>query len=205
MRLIFEGLALGLSAGVYCLGACLIFFMPYLLAEGKQKIYENLAKISSFLLGRLIAYIIFALVLGFLGAAYKNIFTARFSHICLIIASLLMLSYCFAQNFTRHAFCANFIQRFSLLRIPFFLGLFTGLNPCPPFLVGATRLWTLHSIAGGVILFVAFFLGTSVYIFPLVFVAYLNKSARIKQIGLMVALLSGLWFLFVGIAGLLNV
>ena len=52
------------------------------------------------------------------------------------------------------------------------------------------------------ILFIAFFLGTSVYMIPLAFVSYINKSVRIRQISLMVALLSGAWFLYVGISGL---
>lgn len=204
IQIILEGLLLGVSAGIYCLGACLVFFTPYLLVEGKQRVSENLRKISLFILGRLIAYIVFALIMGFIGSSYKNIFTARFSYISLIVASSLMLAYSFAHNFRDTKFCAPFIKRFSLMRIPFFLGIFTGLNPCPPFLVGAARLWTLNNILGGVMLFVAFFLGTSVYMIPLIFVSYLNKSERIKQIGLMVALLSGAWFLFVGISGLIR-
>lgn len=204
IRIIFEGLMLGLSAGVYCIGACLVFFMPYLLVEGRQKISENLKKVLSFMLGRLTAYIVFALIIGFIGAAYKNMFTARFSHICLIAASLLMLSYSLTRNFKDSGFCAGLMKDFSLLRIPFFLGLFTGLNPCPPFLVGAARLWTLNNITVGVVLFAAFFLGTSVYMIPLIFVSWLNKSERIKQIGLMTAMLSSLWFLFVGISGLIR-
>ncbi len=202
-RIIIEGLMLGLSAGINCLGTCFIFFMPYLLVEGKQKAFENLNKIFLFMAGRLIAYIAFALIMGFLGAAYRNIFTAGFSYICLISASVLMLIYSLS-HIRDSGFCAFLIKRFSLLRIPFLLGLFTGLNPCPPFLVGMARLLTLNNILGGVVLFIAFFLGTSVYMIPLVFVSYFNKSARIKQIGLMVALLSGFWFLAVGITGLMQ-
>jgi len=204
IRIILEGLLLGLSAGIYCLGACLVFFMPYLLVEGKQRIFENLSKVLSFMLGRLIAYIAFALIIGFVGSSYYSIFTARFSHICLIVAASFMLIYSFTHNFRDSGFCAPFINRFSLMRIPFFLGLFTGLNPCPPFLVGVVRLWTLNNIFGGVVLFIAFFLGTSIYMIPLAFVSYFNKSERIRQIGLMLALLSSLWFLFVGITGLMH-
>ncbi|OGX00590.1 MAG: hypothetical protein A3I73_02150 [Omnitrophica bacterium RIFCSPLOWO2_02_FULL_45_16] len=204
IRIIFEGLMLGLSAGIYCVGACLVFFMPYLLIEGRQKVFENLRKILSFMLGRLISYIAFALIIGFIGASYRNIFTVRFSHICLIAASLLMLIYSVTHNVKDSRFCAGLANRFNLMRLPFFLGLFTGLNPCPPFLVGATRLWTLNDIFGGVILFIAFFLGTSVYMIPLIFVSYINKSERIKHIGVMMALLSSLWFLFMGILGLIR-
>jgi len=204
MRIILEGLMLGLSSGIYCVGSCLVFFMPYLLVEGKQKMFENLGKILSFMIGRLIAYIAFALIVGFIGSSYQSLFTNRFSNICLIVAASLMLIYSLSHSFRDSGFCAPFIRRFSLLRIPFFLGLFTGLNPCPPFLVGVARLLTLNNILGGVVLFVAFFLGTSVYMIPLLFVSYLNKNERIKQIGIMLALLSSIWFLFVGIAGLMR-
>jgi sulfite exporter TauE/SafE len=203
-RIILEGLMLGLSAGIYCVGSCFAFFVPYLMVEGKQKTFENLRKILSFMAGRLMAYIAFALAMGFLGSSYRDIFTARFSYICLIIASTLMLVYTLSHSFKDPALCALFIRRFGLMRMPFFLGLFTGLNPCPPFLVGVTRLWTLNDIFGGMVLFAAFFLGTSAYMIPMMFVSYLNRSERIRQIGMMVALLSGIWFLFAGITGLMR-
>jgi len=204
IQVILEGLMLGLSTGVYCVGVCLVFFMPYLLVEGKHKVFENSRKILLFMSGRLIAYIGFALIIGFIGANHRDILTARFSHFSLVMASLLMLTYALTNNFPDHKFCKSFLQRFSVMRVPFFLGLFSGLNPCAPFLVGVTRLLTLEGILNGVILFVAFFLGTSVYMVPLVFVSYLNRIERVKQIGSIVALLSGVWFLFVGLTGLMR-
>jgi sulfite exporter TauE/SafE len=202
--IIIEGFLLGLSAGVYCVGSCMVFFMPYLVVEGRQNIFDNLKKISSFMLGRLIAYIIFAVVAGLIGTAYGNIFTARFSNICLVAASSFMIVYSLTRNSRSSGFCALFVERASLMRVPFFLGMLTGLNPCPPFLVGTARLWTLHDISGGVVLFIAFFMGTSIYMIPLVFVPFISKSERIKRIAIMVALISGVWFLFMGIAGLMR-
>lgn len=195
---------LGVSAGVYCAGTCLVFFMPYLLAEGEQRMSGNLKKISLFMLGRLIAYIGFALIVGLVMSANRSIFTARFSHIALIMASSVMLVYALAHNFSGSQACVSFLRKARLMRIPFFLGLFTGLNPCPPFLVGAARLWTINDIFGGVVLFSAFFLGTSVYMIPLAFVSYLNRSERVRRIGVIMAMLSGVWFLFIGISGLIR-
>ncbi len=100
IRIIFEGVMLGVSAGVYCAGTCLVFFMPYLLAEGEQRMSGNLKKISLFMLGRLIAYIGFALIVGLVMSANRSIFTARFSHIALIMASTVMLVYGQAHNFS---------------------------------------------------------------------------------------------------------
>jgi sulfite exporter TauE/SafE len=153
IRTIFEGLMLGLSSGIYCASSCLVFFMPYLVVEGKQKISENLKKVASFMIGRLVAYIAFAFVISFIGSSYHNIVTARFSNICLIAASSMMLAYSLTHNFGNSGFCSGLSKSFSLMRVPFFFGFFTGLNPCPPFLVGAARLWTLKSIPMGVVLF----------------------------------------------------
>ena len=204
IQIIIEGLLLGLSSGAYCAGTCLVFFMPYLLVEGRERPGENLNKILLFLSGRLIAYIAFAVFAGFIGTSQRDIFSAKFSHISLAAASLFMLIYALSHNFSETGACKFLLQRFSLMRIPFFLGLFTGLNPCLPFLVGVARLWTLHSIFRGVIMFIAFFCGTALYMIPLVFIAYLNRLERVKRIGLIIALLSSIWFLFVGIAGLLG-
>jgi len=204
MRLVIEGLMLGLSSGVYCAGTCLVFFMPYLLAEGKSDVVENSKKILFFLSGRLLAYIAFAFIMGLLKSASPNIFTAKFSHISLIIVSLLLLVYALINASPDWSLCKLFIRRFNLMRIPFFLGFFTGLNPCLPFIVGVARLLTLNSILGGVVMFIAFFLGTSVYMIPLIFVSYLNRLERLKTIGLILAMLSGIWFLFVGISGLIG-
>ena len=202
IRIIIEGFALGLSAGVYCAGACLVFFMPYLVVEGRPGYSENLKKILSFMSGRLAGYIFFALAAGLIGTTYRNIFSAKFSSACLVIASALMLAYAFSHNFSGSGICARLAGRFSMLRMPFFLGLFSGLNPCMPFLVGLTRIWTLDSVFAGVVLFIAFFFGTSVYMVPLLFVSCINRSDRIRRIGVIVALMSGVWFLFVGISGL---
>lgn len=204
IRIVLEGLVLGLSTGSYCLGMCFVFFMPYLCVEGQKNVFENFKKISLFLSGRLIAYVAFALIMGSLGAAGHNIITARVASLSLVAVSLLMLFYGLTHNFADSRFCQTMLHRFKLMRVPFFLGLFSGLNPCPPFLVGLARLWTLNSIMGGVVLFIAFFFGTSVYLAPLVFVAYLNRVERIRQIGLIVTLLSSVWFLFVGITGLMQ-
>ncbi len=204
IRIILEGLLLGLSSGAYCLGTCLVFFMPYLLAEGRQKVFENAVKVSLFLLGRFIAYISFAWAIGFIGVAGRNFFSAKFSYLSLIIASLLMLFYSFTRNFPGSGFCTIHLPKFSLMRIPFFLGVFSGLNPCLPFLTGVSRLWTLPSVFQGVILFTGFFLGTSLYMVPLIYVSYLNRIARVRQIGLILTGLTGAWFLFVGLSAIIK-
>lgn len=203
LQIVLEGLLLGLSTGAYCVGVCLVFFLPYLLVEARKNIFENIRNILFFMLGRLIAYIIFASLMGILSIRYKQNIAAKFSYASLIIISLLMVIYAITHNFRESRFCKIIFHHFSLRRMPFALGILSGLNPCLPFLLGTARIWTLESIWLGVVLFFAFFMGTSVYMIPLVFVSYLNRIERLQQIGLIMAFLSGLWFLFVGISGLI--
>lgn len=203
LNIIIEGLLLGLSTGVACLGVCLVFFMPYLLVEGKQSVVDNLRNILFFMLGRLISYIGFALFMGFLATRHKPM-PARFSYFSLIIISCLMLIYALTQNFRESGFCRRLIRHFSSVRMPFVLGLLLGLSPCVPFLAGVLRIWTLQSVYKSVILFFAFFLGTSVYMIPLIFTSFLNRIERVKRIGLIMAFISGAWFLFEGILGLMR-
>ncbi len=204
IRVVLEGLLLGLSSGVYCLGTCLVFFMPYLLAEGRQNVFENFRKIALFMLGRFVAYILFALLMGFISVTHRNIFSAKFSYFSLIIASLLMLFYSFTRSFPGSRFCMVHLPKFNLVRMPFFLGVFSGLNPCLPFLTGVSRLWTLQSVFQGVILFTGFFLGTSLYMIPLISVSYLNRIERVRQIGLILTGITGAWFLFVGLSAVIK-
>lgn len=203
LQVTIEGLLLGLSSGAYCLGACFVFFMPYLLAEAKEKTAENLKNILFFLSGRLISYIIFALVIGFLGGRFRNVFTDKMSHLSLVVVSSLMLVYGLTKNFGELRFCRFILTHFTAIRMPFILGLFLGLNPCMPFLTGAIRIWTLGSVFLAVILFSAFFLGSSLYLIPLVFISYLNRIGRLEQIGAILSLISGIWFLFIGLSGLI--
>ena len=204
IRIFFEGLLLGLSTGAYCMGTCLVFFMPYLLAEGRHGVRDNLNTVLFFMLGRFISYICFAVLVSFLGVKYRDIFTNRVFYFGLIIVSVLMLVYALTRSFGELKFCRRLLGHFSSARMPFVLGMLSGLHPCMPFLAAAARVLTLGSILLGVVLFLAFFLGTSVYMIPMFFVSYLNRVERLKQIGLMILFLSGLWFLCVGISGVMK-
>ena len=57
--LLAEGFGLGLSTGLYCLGACAPLFVPYLLAEGGGW-RPQLRALVEFMAGRLAAYLLFA-------------------------------------------------------------------------------------------------------------------------------------------------
>jgi hypothetical protein len=52
---------------------------------------------------------------------------------------------------------------------------------------------------GGVLLFVAFFVGTSLYMLPMAFVGLLSKYEQIREIARLTAIIVGVVFLLMGI------
>jgi sulfite exporter TauE/SafE len=204
IQVLIEGFSLGISTGFYCLGACMPFFLPYLLVGGEAKLKSNLNIILEFLLGRMFAYISFAIVVSFLGIKFKGYVSPKLVALALILSSLLMIGYAFIHTMPKLDFCKHFLSKGKSLRFPLMLGFLIGFNPCSPFLVGMVRLLMLGSIIKSIILFFAFFIGTSIYIMPLVFVGVLSRIERIRLIGTTVAFITGFWFLMFGIINLIK-
>jgi len=204
MAVIIEGLTLGLSTGGYCLSACLPILLPYMLSEGKKGLAANAKLIIEFLSGRLIAYIIFAVIISLLGERFKGVLPAKLLAAGMIITALLMITYAITKNFSKLKFCERLAQGQHLSRMPFLLGFLIGINVCPPFFIGTIRLLELGSVFLGAVFFFFFFLGTSIYILPLLSLAWAVKIKRLQNIGNMIALIVGAWFLMIGIITLLR-
>lgn len=199
-QIITEGFILGLSTGIYCLGACGPFFVPYLLAEGKGKIKTNLGYILEFMLGRLIAYLLFALVVSFVGTRYQTEVPPKLLSLALIFSSLLLIAYALTKNIPQWRFCNWLTAHFHISRMPFFLGFLVGFNICPPFVVGLMRLLEISNMMHGALFFLSFFGGTSVYMLPLILLGPLAAwIERLRFIASLAAMLSGVWFLINGI------
>jgi len=199
MLLILEGLALGLSTGGYCLGACIPFLIPYMLSEAKSGVFQNLKFILEFLFGRLLAYIIFAFVISVLGQNFQGLAFSKILSVAMIISALLMLVYAFAKNFPKLHFCVKIGSNRHFAKMPFFLGFLIGINICPPFLIGMIKLLELASVAKGLVYFLGFFIGTAFFTLPLLSVTWLTKIKRLQNIGNITAFIVGAWFLLVGI------
>ncbi|HID64084.1 MAG TPA: sulfite exporter TauE/SafE family protein, partial [Anaerolineae bacterium] len=112
--------------------------------------------------------------------------------------SLLLVLYALAQSLPRPGLC-RFVKGHSA-RMPPVLGFLTGLNPCPPFLLAAARVLKGADPLGGVLLFVAFFAGTSLYMLPLAFVGLLSRYEQIREVARLTAIIVGVVFLLMGIS-----
>lgn len=196
--MIWQGFLLGLSTGVFCLGYCAPVFVPYVLAEARPQLGMSLGLAGQFLLGRLAAYALFGLAAGYLGVWVGGSLPRWVIALSLMGLSLLLVLYALAQSLPRPGLC-RFVKGHSA-RMPPVLGFLTGLNPCPPFLLAAARVLKGADPLGGVLLFVAFFAGTSLYMLPLAFVGLLSRYEQIREVARLTAIIVGVVFLLMGIS-----
>ncbi|MFH1830305.1 MAG: sulfite exporter TauE/SafE family protein [Pseudomonadota bacterium] len=187
-------LLLGLSTGVYCVVYCIPFVAPVMVTE-ERKAKENFNVLAKFILGRLLGYLAFGLMAGYLGTKLGGVNWQKAAMIALALLSIILILHAVGLwQAQRFSLCA-FIKR-SNPDIPLVMGVLLGVNACPPFLLSLTYVLTLQSTLKGLIYFFMFFIGTSVYFIPLFFLGYLNKVREFQIAGRICAVIVG--FLFLG-------
>ena len=66
MILIIKALLLGLSTGIFCLSYCLPVIVPLVLSQ-EQKMRQSFWLVGKFVGGRLLGYLLFGALVGYLG------------------------------------------------------------------------------------------------------------------------------------------
>jgi hypothetical protein len=199
-----EAFFLGLSNGVSCVAYCAPVLLPYLLGEGKG-VFGNCLLTGQFLLGRLLGYLLFAVLAW---AAGRMLLPEGPRHDLLIgcaygLFAVLLIHYGFFKvNASCEAGCTKAYHRFLSFEkasLPAVAGLVTGLAFCPPFLLAFTGAAGQESLMGSLFFFISFFAGTSVLFLPAPFVGFSRRFGVLQLIGRMAAGLMGLYFLYSGI------
>ena len=198
-----EGFLLGLSTGFYCLASCLPLLAPYLLAEGRAAWKFNFYIFLQFLGGRFAAYMLFALLASLAGQAGQYALPGWALPSAMAGCGLFMAFLAFSRVRGEGAPCLlkKDLSPF-LKRLPLALGFVTGINVCPPFMAGFLRLLELADVLNGFAYFGGFFAATSLFISPVLLgTPWLGRRA--SEIGRLTLLLAGLWYLVLGLKGLL--
>ena len=78
------------------------------------------------------------------------------------------------------------------------LGFLTGINLCPPFLIAGVRAAQASSIAGALLFFAVFFVGTAVWFVPFLTLGVLRRTPSFLTVARMVAVLLACWYGFTG-------
>ena len=204
-----QGFLLGLANGATCLAYCAPVLIPLMLGEG-QKTRHNWGMLAKFLAGRLAGYLVFGLLAWLLSemilgaTAYRSLILGA----AYVVLAVFLGIYGFSKaRPVRRApvACAGslkgvrkFLRHWPAL-LPLGLGFLTGLNLCPPFLLAFTSAVGTGSLVGCLIFFMAFFVGTSLYFLPMVFVGLMSRIDALRTVGKLAAVLMALYYAYSGI------
>jgi hypothetical protein len=116
----------------------------------------------------------------------------------LIALSILMIVYGLMTGFPRLGICSRLRPRLPLRYLPLGMGFLTGLNVCPPFLMAAGYVFTLGRVWSGLAFFALYFVVTTVWLLPLVWVGAAARIGNVRWLAQLSALAAGLLFLWMG-------
>ena len=83
--------------------------------------------------------------------------------------------------------------------LPMLAGFVTGLSFCPPFLLATADAVHKGNLLEMLFFFLFFFIGTSLFFFPLPFLAFLRRHSVLKAVGRMAAGIMGLYYFYAGL------
>ncbi|HPF99823.1 MAG TPA: sulfite exporter TauE/SafE family protein [Kiritimatiellia bacterium] len=194
---ILQALLAGLSTGVFCTAYCLPFIAPYMAAEGRS-LKESAGVIGRFLGGRLTGYVLFGALFGYLGERLHGAVLSVILSVALVAMAVLLMLHGLGLLQHRWKCCSQRLDR----RTPFLMGLLMGVNVCPPFMLSLAYVATLQSVLNSILYFVVFFIGTSVYALPLVFVGLLGRMPEFRRAAQISAVAVGFLFAAYGLYSL---
>ncbi|MDY0092387.1 MAG: sulfite exporter TauE/SafE family protein [Candidatus Vecturithrix sp.] len=200
-----HGFLLGLSTGTFCVAYCAPMLVPYLLGEGGN-VRDNVALLARFLAGRLLGYLAFALLAWIAGAVILQdaVYRARILGLAYIILAALLLVMAGLGHANDHGAVhlapqavGCVAQRWPML-FPIVLGILTGINLCPPFLLVLTEAVGAGSLAGSLWFFFTFFLGTSLYFLPMSLLGCFKRFTSLQTIGKITTVIIALYYFYRG-------
>jgi len=193
--ILIQPFLLGLTVGIFCFTYCVPFIAPYMVSE-ERKTRANISAILKFIFGRFGGYVLFGAIFGYLGEKINSQAVNLILIISLMVLSFVLIFYALGFLKPKLSFCSG---KFFREKSPLLMGFLMGINICPPFLMSLAYVFTLHSAIKGIIYFIMFFIGTSPYILPLVFLGFLGKMKEFRLIARISALIVGIVFLVYGI------
>ncbi|MBL7141659.1 sulfite exporter TauE/SafE family protein [Patescibacteria group bacterium] len=196
---IINGFLLGLATGVFCLTWCGPVLTSLILTE-RRRIKQSFFLFFKFIFGRLIGYILFGGLIGYLGLKIESEIVRKANLGALVFLAVLLIFYGVGWLKQKKLFC----QFFKKIKFPFVAGFLTGINICPPFLIALAYVFDVGGISEGILFFISFFVATCLYLVPFVFLGFLSSKRVFQRIAQVIAILAGTIFLIYGLRGLLS-
>jgi hypothetical protein len=203
----FEALALGVSAGPACLAACGPVLIPALAAEQRGARGTGTV-LAGFLAGRFGGYLVFACAAWLAGLSLELFPRAKgitFASINLAMAVLLTVyglalgrkgAGCEAECPATRA--RRLAARFGSVA-PLLLGFFSGVSLCPPFVAAGARAAQSAGLAGAMLFFTCFFVGTSLWFVPSVGLGLLRRFSAVGHVARLVLFLLAGYYAYIAL------
>lgn len=189
---LLEGFTLGFSTGTICLVSCTPIYLPYLLSEDRS-LSKNIWKVLEISLGRFFSYIVFGLFAGWIGSNIATINRDLFTAVAyLLLSAFMILSTIRTKKKQKSCHIPKLAK---LTSSAFLLGVFTGINFCPSFLIALSKAFDLAGPIAGALLFLGFFFGTSIFLIPLAFSGFLAYIKNLKALAQMATIAIAVWFI----------
>jgi sulfite exporter TauE/SafE len=206
MHLFAEAALLGLASGPSCLASCGPVLLPALAAQGKG-LGGTAGLLSVFLSGRLVGYLSFSVLAWAAGLAAPADPRSRallFGLVDLSLAGVLVVYALAARRCPAAPAPSGLVSIEKRVRpwTPAALGLLTGLNICPPFVVAGARAAETRSLPAAAAFFLVFFVGTAIWSLPLVAVGVLRRLAGVAAVARITLLILAAWYAYLGIMAL---
>jgi len=198
---IIQPLLAGLSVGAFCLTYCFPFMGSFLAAE-ERPLRKNILVILEFLMGRLIGYLAFGFLAGYLGERFDTSWLRTATNISFIFLTLILALYLAGLIRREGIFCTS--TNFFRGKSPLLMGFFMGINLCPPFLLSVLYVFSQKSAFYGMAYFVLFFLSSSVYFLPLIFAGMLSRNQEFRALARLSGVLTSAIFFIYGIYSILH-
>ncbi len=197
---ILEGVLLGLSSGLFCIASCAPALVPFMMGEDRH-LRGTAGALAGITAGRFAAYMLVGVLVGAAATSLQGSLLTRVSSIAMIALAFILIAFSLRGSETLPCLCTS--KKLPTYGMPVAVGFLTGISPCPPFLLAISRAAELGSLVSGVGLFAGFFAGTSVYLFLFVPIGCAGKYEQVCMIGRIAAVIAGIFYLGIGVAGLL--
>jgi hypothetical protein len=144
----------------------------------------------------------FGAIAGYTGAQIASVNRELFTSIAYILLSAYLVLSAVRTNKKAKSCHVPKMARFTQSGI--ILGILTGINFCPSFLIALSKAVDLGGAFSGMMLFLGFFFGTSIFLLPLAFIGQISKVSKMKMVAQYASILVAIWFTFSGVKGLVH-
>jgi sulfite exporter TauE/SafE len=187
-----EGFLLGITTGTTCLATCGPIYAPYLM-QYERNWWRAMLALMEISAGRFITYAGVGIIAGLLGSTIAEVNRDLFTAIAYILFSVFLLVTTFRTN--KKDKCCTTGKWSSFVDRPVILGILTGINFCPSFLLAATSAIDSSGPMGGFYLFASFFVGTTIFLLPVSFFGMFGIKRQLRLIARIAAVVISVWFL----------